>query len=101
MSRIDFRVDRHFYTTGYLGRRAWSVFGPESDCRPVSRARSQFAPVCDRWQPSATGSTPTTQSVLIDFIQKDICVRSLRYFNCARNCDEKIRTCVKFYIQVS
>ena len=63
MSRIAFRVDRHFYTTGYLGRRAWSVFGPESDRRPVSRARSRIAPVCDRWQPSATGSTPTTQSV--------------------------------------
>ena len=63
MSRIDFRVDRHFYTTGYLGRRAWSVFGPESDRRPVSRECGRIAPVCDRWQPSATGSTPTTQSV--------------------------------------
>ena len=61
MSRIDFRVDRRICTYGYLGRRGRSL-----DRSPIAgrcRARGPIAPVCDRWQPSATGSTPTTQSV--------------------------------------
>ena len=61
MSRIDFRVDRHFSTAGHLGRRSRSF-----DRSPIAdrcRAQSRFTPVCDRWPPSTTGSTPNTQSV--------------------------------------
>jgi len=62
MPRINFRVDRHFSTASYLGRHSRSF--DRSSIAHRCRARSPIAPVCDRWQPITTGSTPNTQSVL-------------------------------------
>ena len=61
IGRIDFRDDQHFSTAGYLGRSGRSLV--RSPIARRCRARGPIARVCDRWQPSATGSTPTTQSV--------------------------------------
>ena len=76
MSQIDFHVDRRICTYGYLSRR-----GRSFDRSPIAhrcRARSPMAPVCDRWRPSTTGSTPNTQSVsdLID-LKCDFCMHLL------------------------
>jgi len=70
MSRIDFRVDRHFSTAGHFGRHSRSF--DRSQIAYRCRAHSPIAPVCDRWQPSTTGSTPNRQSVKDDYTKHSV-----------------------------